>query len=318
MANRKFIVADLKLAKDPEVRRLADEAFTAAPAGYIDNEDVVGHLPRKPIVANCRLCGGKEQLTKEHIPPRASGNTQRTRKQSLDDWINSTAPGTIPNKGRVRQGGIFGYTLCRSCNSFTGTHYGTEYKRWVEKANKVLSRINVPALDKELGPFGDKVKFGSKTSPVYPGAFVRQVLSCMCSLSGTWDLAEKHPELRRIILDQSAESLPSKLDISIALFLGPNVRASGPQLMMDAKAKTWRWVMELAYPPFAFFMTIDSNLDEPGLGLMMTKWTEVEPAGKNIFEDILEIGFGWAPYPNDYRSAARINADKLRNAQSTS
>jgi hypothetical protein len=85
--------------------------------------------------------------------------------------------------------------------------------------------------------------------------------------------------------------------------------------MIDAKTKTWRWVMELAYPPFAFFMTIDSNIDEPGLGLMMTKWTAVGPTSKNMFEDILEIGFGWSPYPNDYRSTARINADKANNTQ---
>lgn len=314
---QKFIVADLKLTEDPEVRKLVDEALAAAPAGYVNGEDVVGHLPRKPVIGKCRLCGEEDQLTKEHMPPRASGNTQRTQKQSLDDWINSPSPKIPPTKGRIQQGGIFGYTLCRSCNSLTGTLYGTEFKRWAEKANQVLSRIPIAGLDSELGPFGDKVKFGSKTDPAYPGAFVRQVLSCMCSLSGTWDLAEKHPELRRIILDQSAEPLPKKLDVSIALFLGPNARASGPQLMIDTKTKTWRWVMELAYPPFAFFMTIDSNHDEPGLGLMMTKWTEVEPTSKNMFEDILEIGFGWSPYPNDYRSTAKINADKLKNTSSS-
>jgi hypothetical protein len=219
MSMQKFIVADLKLVEDPEVQRLADEALAAAPAGYINDEDVIGHLPRKPVTGKCRLCGATDSLTKEHMPPRASGNTQRTQKQSLDDWINSPVAGISPSKGRIRQGGIFGYTLCRTCNSFTGTHYGGEYKRWTEKANEVLGRINIPALDKELGPFGDKVKFGSKTDPIYPGAFVRQVLSCMCSLSGTWDLAEKHPVLRRIILDQSTESLPKKLDVSVALFL---------------------------------------------------------------------------------------------------
>lgn len=314
MGFQKFVVADLKMVNDPEIRRLVDEAFAAAPPGYIDEENVIEHLPRKPIVGNCRLCGKKGQLTREHIPPRASGNTQRTQKQSLDDWINSPTPGMVPTKGRIRQGGIFGYTLCRSCNSFTGKHYGGEYKRWSERAREVLGRINIPALDQELGPFGDKVKFGTTDEPIYPGAFVRQVLSCMCSLSGSWNLAGKHPELRRIILEQSVEPLPKKLDVSIALFLGPNARASGPQLMIDAKTKTWRWVMELAYPPFAFFMTIESNLDDPGLGLMMTKWVEVEPSSKNMFEEIIEVGFGWSPYPNDYRSTARINADKAKNA----
>lgn len=312
MTDHKFVVADLKLSQDPDVRRLVDEAFLAAPAGYISNMNGVEHLPRKVTVGKCSLCGKEEMLTKEHIPPRASGNTQRTRKQSLDDWINSPSPGVMPTKGRVRQGGIFGCTLCRTCNSFTGRKYGNEYKRWAEKANEVLDTIPAAALDQEQGPFGDKVQFGNKSDPVYPGAFVRQVLSCMCSLSGNWDLSEKHPEIRRIILEQSTEPLSKKLDVSIALFLGPNARASGPQLMVDAKTKSWRWVMELAYPPFAFFMTLDSNLDEPGLGLMMTKWVEVEPLSKNMFEDILEIGFGWSPYPNDYRSTAKIRADKIK------
>ena len=137
---------------------------------------------------------------------------------------------------------------------------------------------------------------------------VRQVLSCMCSLSGPWDLAGRYPEIRHIVLEQSVEKLPERMEIGIALYAGPKVRISGPQLRVNVESGTWRWCQEIAYPPFAFLMVIASNKEKPGLGLMIGDWTTFAPSAQKHFKGAFEIGFGWSPYPGDYRSRAAINA----------
>ena len=139
---------------------------------------------------------------------------------------------------------------------------------------------------------------GSKeTGGVKPGAFVRQVLSMMCSLSGTWDLAARHPEVRRIILDQSCEPLAGSLQLGVALYLGPRIRIMGPQLRIEPQSNSWRWLMEMAFPPFAFLLVLDSNLADSGMGLMMTDWVQHDAGEEKKFEGLFEVGFGWTPYP---------------------
>lgn len=305
-------MADPSLVNDPSVRALVDEGMDAAPSGFL-SENVVEMLPREPLVGSCRICGDRTQLTKEHIPPRNSGNKQRHSSHSFDEWIAQNSI-EIPESGKIRQGGIYGYTLCSRCNSFTGTHYGNEYKRWAASTLGAISAMPAPAeLDTRRDPFGWMLQLGSKeTGGIKPGAFVRQVLSMMCSLSGSWNLADRNPEIRRIVLDQSCEPLPNPLQLGAALYFGPRIRIMGPQLKIEPQTNSWRWLMEMAYPPFAFLFVLASNLSNPGTGLMMTDWVLCDANEEQKFEGLFEVGFGWVPYPGDYRSRAAIEAGEQR------
>jgi hypothetical protein len=160
-------------------------------------------------------------------------------------------------------------------------------------------------LNERTEPFGWELQLGSKeTGGVRPGAFVRQVLSMMCSLSGTWNLAERHPEVRRIITDQSTERLGERLALGMCLYFGPRIRIMGPQMKVEPSTGSWRWLMEMAYPPFAFVLVLDSSLENPGMGLLMTDWVLFEPSEEKQFVGTFDVGFGWTPYPGDYRSRA--------------
>jgi len=68
--------------------------------------------------------------------------------------------------------------------------------------------------------------------------------------------------------------------------------------------------MEMAYPPFAFMLVIASNVAEPGLGLLMNEFVRSEPTARERFEGTAQIGFGWSPYPGDYRTRARIEFER--------
>lgn len=97
---------------DPEVKRLFDEALQAAPSSYvkiavngdISSEDTVAMLPRRPLQGQCRLCGKVTNLTKEHIPPRASGNKERLTHLSFDDWLRDRLEENPNAKHLIEQG----------------------------------------------------------------------------------------------------------------------------------------------------------------------------------------------------------------------
>jgi hypothetical protein len=305
-------------ANNPTARKLLDEAIAAAPAEYVNNNEGMEMLPRMSIAGagKCRLCGNIGKLTKEHIPPFASGNKKSHKALTFDDWLKDRLEVNPESKYLIRQGGIFGFTLCRQCNSLTGKLYGDEYKKWVERAEKIIEGFGpgiAPHLNTLLGPFRECIIFGSKDDGgVRPGAFIRQVLSCMCSLSGSWDLAEKYPVLRRIILEQSTEKMPEGLELGMAIYFGPRVRIHGPQLLVDMRIQTWRWLQEIAFPPFAFLFIIASNNKEPGLGLLIDDMTTVSPNKRQSITGIIELGFGWTPYPGDYRSQVRVLAESKK------
>jgi hypothetical protein len=306
----RIVSRDPRHADDPSIKALFEQAWAAAPPGFL-HEDTVAMLPRDKIVERCRLCGKTAPLTREHIPPRSSGNVRTGRSHTFDDWLDRTDIDVLPD-GEHQQGGIFGYTLCADCNSFTGTHYGAEYQKWADLARDTLGKLPHPEqLDRLTEPLGWNFVAGSKENGgVLPGLFVRQVLSCFCSLSGTWHLAERHPELRRIILDRSIEPMPPGVELGLSLYYGPHGRMVGPTVQVDTDTGEWRWLMEIAFPPFAFILVIDSNVDDPGLGLMMTEWTNINLAEAKSFEGVAKVGFAWTPYPGDYRTRAAIAEER--------
>ena len=85
---------------------------------------------------------------------------------------------------------------------------------------------------------------------------------------------------------------------------------AGPSLLVDPNVNEWRWLMEMAYPPFSFLCVIGSNVAEPGIGLMMNDWTAEDPSKRCAFEGYVRLGFGWTPFPGDYRTKASILAER--------
>ena len=294
---------------NPEARWLWTEAVSAAPSDYAQDLSTV-MLPLRQVTGRCRLCGQNDLLTKEHIPPKASGNRERTFPHTFQDWLQQTNLDHLGGRPRVQQGGIYGHTLCRSCNSLTGTRYGPEYKRWVDLVKVVMASFPAPAyLDQLDEPLGWPLVLGDpRDGGLRPGALVRQVLSCMCSLSGTWDLAGRHPAVRRIILEGACESLPDNCELGMTLFLGPRARLLGPQLKIDPAAHSWQWLMEMAFPPFSFLLQIASNTMDADIGLRIGNFTLQDADTAGVFEGLTRIGFGWSPYPGDYRSRASLEA----------
>jgi hypothetical protein len=71
-------------------------------------------------------------------------------------------------------------------------------------------------------------------------------------------------------------------------------------------------VSEIAYPPFAYALTIDSPLGALRVG-NITPFVDVSADEETEFELDLIVGFGHFPMPLDYRSKAAVERDRKRN-----
>lgn len=86
------------------------------------------------------------------------------RAHSLDEYLrreDEELPG-----GGLRQGGMWGYTLCEPCNNLTGRLYVPEYGRWAVTAVNALAeaRVNVNEVDRQTAPVPGRFR-----SPATPG-----------------------------------------------------------------------------------------------------------------------------------------------------
>jgi hypothetical protein len=75
-------------------------------------------MARKKIIDVCHICGVNGKLSFEHVPPRAAFNNRRVVKVGFDDAAH-LGPDQVP-RGQIQQRGAGAYTLCESCNNWTG------------------------------------------------------------------------------------------------------------------------------------------------------------------------------------------------------
>lgn len=278
----------------PEALAIFDNTRLRAPTG----EEL---FPREPRVGRCRICGATSELTREHIPPRSSQHEDRARAPTFADWFRRDDL-DLPEAGPVIQGGVSGYVLCANCNNVTGTRYGREYQVWAYGAAAVLTSLGVSL--EELDRKDQYAYLNLRLVDVYPGRFIRQVLSMLLSVSGSHELAERHPELPQLVLAGAPVQLPAPLSLFMTLYAGPVVRfAGGPwgQAIYQSGSNMWTWCIEIAFPPFAFQLILDGDTDTAS-GVDISKFSSLDPDESQEFNiEGLMVGFGHTPYPLDYR-----------------
>ena len=130
--------------------------------------------------------------------------------------------------------------------------------------------------------------------------------------SSAW-LAMEHPDLGDFVSDRARTGLPDRYQFYLALFAGPFARTSGAAERIDFVRGTRTVLVEVAFPPFAYMMTIDSDPDMAIDAFDMLNITPMVDVGydqKAIGVELdLLVGFGHTPYPGDYRTRAMLEAD---------
>lgn len=288
------------------VAAIANEAMAAAPDGVLEGGEL---LPRvRPSDASCRICGATEELSREHIPPRSAGNSDTHHSHSITEWLERDSLEAIPG-GRHQQGGTFGYVLCRRCNSRTGK-YAREYGGWTAMGARLFVEQLRPVdeMDQEL--VTRAVSIG--VPRCHPAKFARQVLSMMVSLAGPWPLTRAHPSLLETLLEGTPCQLPDELTLDMALCAPVAARYAGPTLVVDLERQSWRWIVSLAYPPFAFEMELARSPGEHALSPLcgIGNFLEYENEVVGDVELELMVAFAHTAFPTDWRNRAQIESGR--------
>lgn len=208
-----------------------------------------------------------------------------------------------------------GYTLCEKCNNLTGAYYGEEYKWWALAIVNALAEagVNTKQIDAlDYIPDGPLRLMDKKGRGVRPGAFVRQALSIMCTLSANFDLAGRYPVIREIIVDRRAAALPDGMSIGLTGYIGGYPRVIGPQIVVRPAEGSWHCLMELAVPPLALLMILGGNAPFRHV-FDLTPFAQAAPNERHPVEARLALAIGYTMYPGDYRTKTMIERQAAEN-----
>jgi len=98
-------------------------------------------MPKEKQIGLCRICGQEKELSYEHVPPRVAFNKNtRHVSVSMEAYAKVDNPLEYSPKGKILQGGIGYYSLCRECNSFLGRMYVPAYEKWVRSGFEIISK----------------------------------------------------------------------------------------------------------------------------------------------------------------------------------
>lgn len=107
--------------------------------------------------------------------------------------------------------------------------------------------------------------------------------------------------------------VPDRYRFYLSLYAGPNARSTGVAVRLDAERGRIDTLVEVAFPPFAYVMTIDGGPD----AIETCEITEFATVGYHQGADLemeLLVGFGHTPFPADYRTSAMIAGEREQSA----
>ncbi len=222
----------------------------------------------------CRVCRSAEPtLSYEHVPPRSSFNDQPTTVYGLHHWLARAEDGRMLG-GRIEQRGAGARTLCERCNNNTGSWYGNELALAARTAARILRNAPLDEFDALTEHRWATVGITKTERHPHPLRLIKQIVTMLLATSPP-ELATNHPELGDFVADRARVGLSDRYQFYLALFAGPIARSSGVSLRLDVERNRSDILVEVAFPPFAYVMTIDSDTDEAVPTCNITRFVDV-------------------------------------------
>ena len=227
----------------------------------------------------------------------------------LAEWLAREEGGM--QRGQIEQRGAGVMALCQRCNNNTGSWYGMELVRAARSGVGILRDADLDALDRKLEPTFASVIFRQqpRIGP-HPLRLIKQIVTMLLATSQI-EFSIANPDLGDFVLDREARGLDDRYQFYLALFAGPTARTTGAAGRIEIATGQIVTLAEVAYPPFAYVLTVDSAAD----AIETSNITGMVDVGYNQMADLeldLLIGFGHTPYPADYRTSAMIERDRNR------
>lgn len=191
----------------------------------------------------CKLCGEIKELTFEHVPPRVTFNKTTLHKSiKIEDLNGIETIETFNPKGRILQGGIGYYALCKECNNFLGKNYVNAYK------NFVYSGIDVLAFN----PMPNAI-YGSRIQE--PLKILKQIISMFIVINDE-EFRAHYPALIKFVLELDSRELSNRYKIYCYLKNSGQYRYCNLSFI-SCPTLGFITCSEIAFPPFGFILTID-------------------------------------------------------------
>jgi hypothetical protein len=257
----------------------------------------------------CRVCGAVTKLSFEHVPPKGVGNSGRVELLGIEDWLRREERGATV-KGAISQKGSGAYSLCRDCNSRAGNLYVPELQKLHGSGLEAFRQLDRAALDK-----ADTAGYMEiKAQGVKPGRLTKQIATMLLAIS-PGSFAAANPELTEYAREPEKVGLSPRYQFYLVLYAGPIARYNGGSIAAHlggdgsfSAIPVW----ELAYPPFAYVMTIDEDAPplEAGnisgfVGVGIDQVAEVTMT--------LKVGFGHTVFPLDFRTKAVADRERAES-----
>ncbi len=284
-------------------KRQAPESVSAPSGGTL------GAMGNQEI---CRICRSAEAtLSYEHVPPRSSFNDEPTTVYGLEEWLTRAEDGTMSG-GRIEQRGAGARTLCERCNNNTGSWYGNELALAARAAVRILRGTPLEQFDALTEHRWARVVVRLTERHPHPLRLIKQIVTMLLATSPP-DLARNHPELGDFVADRARVGLPDRYQFYLSLFAGPIARSSGVVVRFDPEGSRSDVLVEVAFPPFAYVMTIDSDAHDVIPTCNITRLVDIGYDQRADLEFDVLVGFGHTPYPTDYRTRAMVERDRRLN-----
>lgn len=255
-------------------------------------------------IGNCHICGKRCKLSFEHIPPKATFNSEPANLISIETYLGEDNKVNLPweTKGlryKQFQGGKGFYSLCSECNNLTGEWYGKYYADFIMSIHNGLRKQNTQNV------VGAKI-----TLNLNPIAVLKQIISMFCSLNPD-SIGE---EFRDFLLDvNNHEFDKNKYKVCVYLQKGPLERycpISSTVNLVNHHATT---VSEISTYPLGFTLYFLEGKEDAFYGCDITCFADYNYNESAILELTLPLYEINTAFPIDYRSKSEIIKTRIKN-----
>jgi hypothetical protein len=198
------------------------------------------------MVDICRLCGQMKEMTFEHVPPRITFNkTTRYKIIPFLEHLQNEDPFSIPTKGKLHQGGVGYYSLCRDCNSYLGQEFVPAFNSYSNSFIELAKRTASNFFEIEMHDF-EALKV------------LKQTIAMFLAMNPV-EFSKHNRELSNFLLDKESNYLPDKYRIFI--YLNTEGQLRNLPLMVTGNFETGLSIaaIEIAFPPLGHVLTINFN-----------------------------------------------------------
>lgn len=240
----------------------------------------------------CRLCNTFGLLSFEHVPPKVTFN-KRTRYKSVnfEDYLKERNPIETKFKGKVEQGGVGYYSLCKNCNSFLGLSYVKDYQKYSNSFIDFAKRKDFNYFELTVHDF-------------HALNVIKQIVSMFLSINDE-RFALENRDLAEFVLDPKSNNLPDRFRIFNYLNTEGQLRYLPLMVIGDLKSKGILKGSELAFPPLGHVLTIDFKGQLP-YHQEITSFKEFDSKSKVSFDYKIFRFPTYLPILLDYRDKETI------------